>query len=203
MLAADSEEKVSESASASTVPQMDVDADTLKKYLEAVKARKDAEAAEERYGEMLMKVAAPKRIEESRKKGAYLSSIRMIAEGVTGNALYIQNRYTAVKPDAKRDAKKLIEEYKALLGTDMQRFICVKRGFEASAELCNNLELMKKLLEVLAAAGLAKHFQRTYEFMPSDEFHRNATLNPAVEKQMQTLVDAKLAKPKKASMKAS
>lgn len=204
LLAADTEEKVTKPSSASATPQIGVDPALLKGFLDAVKARKDGEAREDRFSALLAQVAAPAQQDECRKKNMFIPSVRMIAEGVEGSALYIQNRYTPVKPDDKRDAKTLLACYEATLGKeDMKRLMCVKRGLVASEELVNNPVLLKKTLEVLAAAGLGKYFSRTYEFSPSDEFHRGATLNADLQQKMKALDEAKLVKPKKATVKAS
>jgi hypothetical protein len=202
LLAADTEEKVSK-PSASATPQITVDAILLKSFLEAAKARKDAESKEDRFSELLAQVAAPARQDESCKKNMFLPSVRMVADGVDGSALFILNRYTPVKPDDKRDAKTLLSCYEATLGKEeMKRLMCVKRGLVASEELVNDPVLLKKTLEALAAAGLGKYFSRTYEFSPSDEFHRGATLNADLKQKMKTLEEAKLVKPKKATVKA-
>ncbi len=203
LLAADTEEKVTKPSSASATPQIVVDAVMLKSFLEAAKARKDAESKEDRFAELLAQVAAPARQEESCRKSMFIPSVRMVADGVDGSALFILNRYTPVKPDDKRDAKTLLACYEANLGKeDMKRLMCVKRGLVASEELVSDPVLLKKTLEALAAAGLGKYFSRTYEFSPSDEFHRGATLNADLKQKMKALEEAKLVKPKKATVKA-
>jgi hypothetical protein len=208
-------------------PIITAPAELIKKFIEGSKAAKDGEAKQNAAGELLAQFAAPQRIEMSRKANAFLSSVKMVADGpvevekiiegkpvkvkanVEGAVLFTLNRYTPVKPDFNpvtkkgRDAKALIAAYAATFGPDWKKYVAVGRALVAKDELLADPVLAKKAMDALKAAGLGGYFEIQYDFSPTDELHRGITMNPDLEAKFKALEGQKLVKPKKSTLKAS
>lgn len=214
---------VEEKADESKTPTITAPAQYVKDFLDGAKAEKDGKSKKERNAELLATHALPQRIELCRKRNEFMTSVKLVADGkvtvqkiingqpqdveeeVKGSAMVVvTSRYSAIKPDASRDAKALLAKYQAVLGPDFKKLIAVERTFGAKAELFDpkNAEAFKKALVALNTAGVAHLFEVGYEFSPTDEFHRGITMNPELANKAKALEADKLIKPVKPTVKS-
>jgi hypothetical protein len=199
----------------------------IKQFVEGSKMEKDGKAKKEAAGELLIKHGAPKRVEMSRGGNAFLSSVKMVADGpveveklvdgkpvqvkqnVEGAVLLCHSRYTPVKPDFDpatkkgRDAQTLLGAYAATLGPDWKKYVGATRTLVAKDALLADKAKLALAMDVLKKAGLGGYFEVQYEFMPTDEFFKGSTMDPALEAKSKALESQKLIKPKKDALKVS
>lgn len=208
----------------SKTPVITAPAQQVYDFLAGAKMEKDGKSKKERNGALLRQHALPQRTELCRKRNEFMTSVKLVADGkvkvqkiIDGEpkeideevkgavVVVVTSRYTAVKPDEKRDAKSLLSKYQAILGPDFKKYISANRTFSAKADLLDpkNTELFKKALVALQSAGVAHMFEVGYEFGVTDEFHRGSTMQPDLAAKMQVLEKEKLVKPVTPTVKAS
>lgn len=213
----------------SATPIVKINAVYVKNFLEGSKAEKDGKAKKERFADLLRTDANIQRVGLSRKRGEFLSCVKIVADapieveklkpdgttehGPDGKPVMIKvevpgsiscsvsSDYSDIKPEAGVTVKEMIAKYKAILGDeDYAKYIGVSRTFVAKPELLSDKEKLGKAIACLQAAGLMDCFEIGYSFSPTVAFHHAATLSESAEKKMKLLIDAKLAKPKAASL---